>query len=218
MRRTLPLALLLSVHWRELRAWAHTRTHPRVHSIHWLLGALLRALVHHHGSTSTRARVAIDAWHSWWVPVARWHEMPLSSLGKHHLRAGAHALGGHEATGGVLHHDGWAHMGLLRHELMALGERTILRHGRSSRVLHHLGVISQLGWLVHGRWEGHPGILEAGRRKRLRGVRGHHAVLVRAIEWRVRPVAMVATLGVHRRLARGLSGSHVVRALLQVER
>jgi hypothetical protein len=109
---------LLSEHWCHssiLRTWAHTW----VHTIHWwLLMALLRALAHHHRSASSRTWIPIDSRH--WMSITWRHEMALSSLGKHHLRAWSHALRGHKSVGRILHHNWWAHVCLLRNELVAL--------------------------------------------------------------------------------------------------
>lgn len=125
---------LLRVHRRNiLRGWAHAR----VHSIHRLLMTLLRALIHHHWSTSSWAWVAIG-WHGRRA-IVRGHERTLSSLLVHHLGPGCHALGSQERTSWVWHHNRRTHLSLLRHELVTLRERAKLwLHWWCICVRHHL--------------------------------------------------------------------------------
>lgn len=121
VRRRLLVVTLSSIN--ILRTWAHAWVHARIHAIHrwWGLMALLRSLVHHHGTASARARISVDTWHLWRHAVSWWHKTPLAALRKHLGRADSRweTLGGYEHAIGVWHHD-WTHGTWLWHVLMAV--------------------------------------------------------------------------------------------------
>ena len=117
--------------------------------IDWL--TLMRALLHHHVCTTTRAW--ITAWWLRWPTVRLWHCTRIHA----HLRIERHRYGlrhSHICPGRrLLHHDGCKVRSLRCHHL---GPRKLPKTGRlwsirTHDVLRHSLTICKLSMMVHGR-------------------------------------------------------------------